>query len=284
MFLKIFFTLLLFCAFCTLSHHQREGFSIQKIRATADFNPAWEVESALSEDELRAIFKQPFYYLGKGAQTYVFASQDGKYVIKFFRYLNKYATPLEIFPLEKVQKTAAKRKGKLQKDFNSYKMAFDLLKEETGLVFLHLNQSKNLKTSITLYDKIKFQYKLSLDEMGFILQKKAAPFYPTLTKWIEENKTEEAKRALSALVRLISKRCSMGLFDKDPNLATNFGFLEERPIQFDIGRFKIDETRKNSQTVQEDLARTFRRLQLWLDQRAPELATHLKNEIIQAPN
>lgn len=275
MFYKIFFTVLLFFGFFALSNWQKEGFTLQKIRSTHDFNPGWEVSASFPKE----IFNQPFDYLGKGAQTYVFASRDGKYVIKFFRYLNKYATPLELLPFTRVQKTVAKRKRKLLKDFSSYKIAFEHLKEETGLIFLHLNRSNNLKTSITLYDKMRAQYKLSLDEMGFILQKKGADFYSTLTHWIDENKKKEAKESLSALVHLIEKRCSLGISDKDPDLGTNFGFLENQPIQLDIGRFKIDETKKTPQAIKEDLERILHPLQIWLDEKAPELAAHLKNEI-----
>ncbi|HSX11975.1 MAG TPA: hypothetical protein VLF61_00600 [Rhabdochlamydiaceae bacterium] len=278
MIFKILFTLLLFLSFFFLTQRRTDGFALYKIGFSQAFNPAWDTDMTLSEEELKEIFNQPFDYLAKGAQTYAFVSRDGRYVIKFFRYLNKYATPLEFLPLESVRKTAAKRKGKLQKDFSSYKIAFEQMKEETGLLYLHLNPTRHLKRSITLYDKMKPQYKLSLDEFGFILQKRAAPFYPTLTNWIEENKTEEAKQALTALVHLIAKRCVLGIFDKDPDLATNFGFLEETPIQFDIGRFKVDEAQKNLQA----LPKILKPLEIWLSQKAPELATYLNHEISQA--
>jgi hypothetical protein len=273
MFLKFLFTCLLFFCFFKLSQWQNEGFSLQKIQHCHDFNPDWEIVSSLSQEELATIFNQPFDYLSKGAQTFVFASRDGKYVIKFFRFLNKYATPLEFLPFKKIQRTAEKRSGKLQKDFNSYKIAFEQLQEETGLVFLHLNQTNHLKTRLTLYDKMKSQYKLCLDEMGFILQRRADPFYPTLTNWIKEGKTQEAKKALSELVHLISKRMALGISDKDPDLKTNFGFLNGHPIQFDIGRFKMNEP------DQGDLMRILSPLECFLDEKSPELARYLKDEI-----
>lgn len=272
MFLKILFSCGLFFAFFQLANWQNEGFSLHKIFYRNNFTQNGEVVNSLSEKELKEIFCVPFDYLSKGAQTYVFASRDGKYVIKFFRFFNKYATPFYFLPFESIQKTVAKRNGKLNKDFNSYKIAFEQLKEETGLVFLHLKETNNLKTTITFYDKMKVQYKLSLDKVGFILQKRATPFYPTLDHWIKEGKTDEAKKALKALVHLLLKQEALGIFDKDPNLETNFGFLKDTPIQMDIGRFKKNGSQKNMEHILSPL-------QHYLNENSLELAQYLKNEI-----
>lgn len=279
MFLKLFLTVIILYGVSRFCLSQTDGFSVERISSSSEFHHEWEVP--IEDPKIKEIFTQPFDYLGKGAQTYVFASRDGRYVIKFFRYLNKYRSPLEILPFERIQKTVQKRQSRLEKDFRSYIIAHERLKEETGLLFIHLNRTKNLKTTLTLYDKIKVQYKLSLDEMGFILQKRAEPFYPTLTRWIEEENLDEAKGALAKLVQLVLKRCKSGLFDKDPDLATNFGFLDNNPLQIDVGRFKIDETRKDPQIYKQDMARIFNRLEKWLDTHSPELAAYLKHEMDQ---
>jgi hypothetical protein len=57
---------------------------------TDGFSPAIIGEPLLSRDdpcvntEVKAIFFQPFRYLGKGRQCFVFESQDGQTVLKFF--------------------------------------------------------------------------------------------------------------------------------------------------------------------------------------------------------
>lgn len=276
--LKIFITILLFYTAFRFCESKTDGFSVLRIKPKQEFHPQWEIDASIEESKFKEIFIQPFDYLGKGAQTYVFASRDGNYVIKFFRHYNKHATPFDFLPFNGIQKMVAKRARKREKDFTSYKLAFEKLKNETGLVYIHLNPTKTLKTSVTLYDKIKIQYKLSLDEFGFILQKKAKPFYPTLSKWIEEERLEDAKLAITQLVQLIKKRCSAGLFDKDPDLKTNFGFLEGAPIQIDIGRFKLKETGAN------EVGRVLRKLEAWLGERSPELTTYLHNEIDKETN
>src|SRR5689334_8640410 len=43
----------------------------------------WDVEIS---PEVVSILEQPFHYLAKGGQSYVFGSSDGKYVLKLFRF------------------------------------------------------------------------------------------------------------------------------------------------------------------------------------------------------
>jgi hypothetical protein len=266
MWIKIFAAFILLTAFIYL---QRDRFALYKIGPLQEVNPAWDV---VNDEELLSLLDQPFTYLGKGAQTFVFGSKDGRYVIKFFRYFHKYATPLEALPFAAVQRTAAKRRRKMEKDFNSYKLAFDHLKEETGLLYLHLNRTAHLKKTATLYDKFKMRHQVALDDFGFIVQKRADPFYPTLSRLIKENSPEKAKAALTCLVQLFAKQRALGLFDKDPNLRTNFGFIDNQPVQLDIGRFIQGETRPLT---------AFYQLEKWLRLEAPELISHLHHEIHQ---
>ena len=201
MFLKLFITISLFYALFRFCQWQTDGFSV--LRITADGLPMGKGEWGDAQD-IKNIFIQPFHYLGKGAQTYVFVSADGRYVLKFFRHLNKYGTPLDFLPFPSIQKTVEKVQKKAGKGFCKLQTCLSKeLKEETGLVYLHLNQTTHLKTEVILYDKIRIQYKLPLDKMGFIVQKRAAPFYPTLERWIEKGQIEEAKSALKQLVRLL---------------------------------------------------------------------------------
>lgn len=273
MFLKLFITISLFYALFRFCEWQTDGFSLLRI---TERGPPIEIQDGELGDPLhiKNIFTQPFNYLGKGAQTYVFVSADGRYVLKFFRHLNKYGTLLDFLPFAPIQKTVEKRKRRQEKDFTSYKLAFKELQKETGLVYLHLNPTTHLKTEVILYDKIRVQYKLPLDKMGFIVQKRAAPFYPTLERWIEKGQIEEAKAALKELVRLLGLKQLKGIFDKDPNLRTNFGFLDLNPIQIDVGRFRPDKRGKKIRSIVAPLEK-------WLDERAPELATYLEDEIHQ---
>src|ERR1700722_2869530 len=52
------------------------------------FNSKWEVSSPSPEQKalIDKILSQNFTYLGKGAQSYAFESQDQKFVLKFFKF------------------------------------------------------------------------------------------------------------------------------------------------------------------------------------------------------
>lgn len=285
---KILLAVLAFVAVQRLCHRATDGFTPPKIQSQLEFHPEWEVveqdTSCASE-----LLSKNFHYLGRGAQAYVFASEDGKTVIKFFRHhrmrtlLCKVAFLLPGVLKARLQQTIDKRKAKLHKDFESYKLAYTALKEETGLIFIHLNKTQDLKQKLTLFDKIGVRHEIDLDRMEFVVQKRADLIYPTLSKWIQEQNYAQAKASLSELVALLKTRCQKGFFDKDPDLRTNFGLIDGHPIQIDIGRFKEDLTRKDPTIYRDEIIRITDRLAHWLDKRAPELALHLQSEVNSLP-
>ena len=292
--MKKVFTILLFCGvaygayrFC---HKQTAGFALGKIQSEMKPEKRWEL-APLSDDEksfVKTILSQRFSYLGKGAQCYVFASEDGSAVIKFFRishleipfWFQKMPLPsgLEGWRREKI----ALKESKKEKDFTSYKLAFENLRDETGLLYVHLNKSDDLRQKITLIDKIGIAHELDLDNLQFILQKRATPFYAAISEMITHHEIEKMKGALAELIRLFSKRRALGLFDKDPDLKTNFGLIAGHPVQFDIGRFKKEEMRKKDEPLHEELIRITDTFKKWLEKREPSLAEYLEEKINEA--
>ncbi|MCI0382114.1 MAG: hypothetical protein L0207_03565 [Chlamydiae bacterium] len=236
----------------------------------------------LSQDPklLDEIISQPFYYLGKGTQTYAFGSQDGKWVIKFLRihrlkWTDFFFRISPSFFQKRIASTLEKRKNKLQKDITSFQIAYSLFKEESGLIYLHLEDKPVINQSLHIYDKINVHHEIPLDSLPFIVQKKATDLYSSLEKWINQNEMETAKEALSHLVSLLKARCVKGIHDKDANLKTNFGFVGTRPIQYDIGRFKMVPLTE----IKEEVIRITDSLVSWLEKISPSLALYLKNEI-----
>lgn len=239
---------------------QTGSFTIARISSDISFHPEWEVETA-NESEVKKILSQPFRFLGKGAQSFVFASEDGTTVIKFFRHHH------------------LKKNSKLAKDFGSYKLAYDNLREETGLLYLHLNKTRHLNQTLDLIDKIGIHHPINLDHYEFLVQKRATLAYIALDKWIDEGKIDDAKEALTKLVQLLAIRSNKGIQDKDPDLNTNFGFIGTTPIQFDIGRFKSRKVPADLPANYRELIRITDNLHQHLMRKAPELDEHLKQEL-----
>jgi len=274
---------ILFCL-CFLSIykfclHETDGFAVRKI-STKQY-PTTPIKSPTS------IPTGPYRYLGKGAQVYAFVSEDKQYVLKFYRQ-NRAGHPLSsILPAlppslkKRLHATVEKRKAKRLKDLSSFELANQYLKTETGIESLHLHPTSS-PLRVTIYDKIGAIHKLDLSKMQWIVQKFAEPTYESLESWILQGEEKLAKEQLSALVLLLKTRCEKGIFDKDPDLETNFGFTKEGPIQFDIGRFRLDSTRSNPDVYQNDLIRITDKLCNWLEEKAPILAKHVREEIIRS--
>lgn len=289
--LKSFLFLLAIAIFAVLTkqfcYKKTDGFALYKILSSLPFNEEWDTAAApsLETSELCTILDQPFYYLAKGAQSYVFASKDGQTVIKFFRvyhlrppvWMTALSMPQILQPY-KVSKMIEKRKD-LCKDFLSYKIAFEEMKEETGLIYLHLNKTSHLNKRVTIYDKIGVAYELDMDQMEFLIQKRAKLVYPSIKELVNADGPDAAKEAISALIGLLLSRCEKGIFDKDPDLNTNFGFLGRRPIQIDIGRFRREHDPIPRSAIRDEILRITDNFKQWLDANYPALSSHLAEEI-----
>jgi hypothetical protein len=262
-------------------YKQTDGFALNKICSRLPADPRWECSA---EPQLAAL-DQSFRYLGKGAQCYVFVSQDQQYVIKFFRVSHIEAPgwlkhlPLPAYLDKLRQQKIAVKDMKRVKDFSSYLFAYENLRAETGLIYLHLSKTAHLKKKLQIIDKIGVAHSLNLDEMEFILQRRATPFYSGMQAMIHAGEIEQAKTALSQLVHLLSKRHQAGLTDKDPDLKTNFGLIGTMPVQFDVGRFKKRAPNKKPEPFQQEVIRITDHFKQWLLQKEPELAHYLESEI-----
>lgn len=272
--------------FCYLHTH---GFALSKILSSLKPSPLFENPTLTEkqEAELRDLFNQPFYYLGKGAQSYVFISENKDAVIKFCRFDHlrpSFWFSLFHFPFcidyekERIAKILHKR-GRLEHEFGSYQIAFDHLKQETGLLYLHLNKSASWKQTLTLYDNLKVRHLLSVDKMEFIVQKRATLVYPTIDAWMAEKQEASAQEGLSSLLQLLIARHGKGISDKDPDIATNFGFLGTSAIQIDTGRFSISSEDNPLLSLDEELRRITHPLIQWLQQNHPSLAIYLEKEL-----
>lgn len=224
------------------------GFRLSKLQLDFPANPKWE---AAPPDTLREILDQPFHYIGKGMQSFVFASQDGGYVLKLFRFDKK------------------KDKQKYLVLFDSCKLAYDHLQTETGLLYVHINTTQNTLPSIRCQDSLGRSFLIPLDSYRFVIQRKGVEFEKTLLE--ARNDPEKMKTRLNQWFDLIQHRAAKKIWNKDPSLTRNFGFLENAAIEFDFGSYRID----SKITSSEEIARYTQKMRRWLNKNAPEWLTYL---------
>lgn len=261
-------------------HRQTDGFQVAKIAAAV----CNDTSALLTEDQ-RAILSQRFYYMTKGAQSYVFVSEDGKFVLKFLRQphlailklWHRWPLPFRSLIKEKIEK----KELEMAKDIQSIQLAFHNLKEETGLVFIHLGASGD-QLPIKIMDKLHIEHRLNAGAVAFIVQKKAVTAKQQFQKWFQHHQVEEARDGLKQLFSLIKSRRSKQIVDLDPNLIKNFGFVEGKAIQIDTGRFFKDETLKFRETTA--LNRSKEDLIHLLNQHSLELSSTLEIEYEQLLN
>ena len=213
-----------------LSFSSLTGFSISNISSRLTYNKAWETEEPPFLDP---ILSQPFVYLKSGSQSYAFVSQDGKYVIKFFRM--KHFAPYfrDLFR----PKRAEKKRQNLAALFGAYKLGFERMQEDAGLIYLHLNKTSHLNKKLQIIDREGKTHWIDLDQIEFVVQEKAE----VLSSYLKNKEGEAFDRAVSDVMQLIDRRSQKNILDFDQGVSNNFGFVGGRAIQIDIGRIYVAE-------------------------------------------
>ncbi len=274
--------------YCYAEDQLSDGFSINKIiYPQFPSQKKWDISSQTLEEQafLRIILEQRFKYLGKGSQCYAFLSEDGKYVLKLVKYKHlKLPYFYEQCPLPSMlepyrQKKIQKRAQRLHATFDSYKIAYESLKEETGIIYLHINPTKHLKTYLLIEDRLGREYRIYLDEMQFLIQHKADLIFPTLCNLMESGKGLLAKQKLDQILDLFLSRCQKGIIDDDPTLNKNSGFALDRAIHIDTGRFRREELIKNKNFYKAHIIRSTLKLRHWLKDNYPELEDYFEERI-----
>lgn len=248
--------------------------------------PVAQLLDLREKESLNEILNHSFYYLSKGHQAFVFASDDGKHVIKFFRFWrlkpSKLMKTLSYFPgFEKIyDKYERKRVRRLEKLFLGYQVANQYDKINTGLVFLHLNPTNDLNKTLIVRDRFGFSHSINLDEVSFAIQMRAVSTKKMLEELLKNNEIEKCKGALRQLIDLYFNEYQLGIIDQDHNILDNTGFTKERAIRLDIGQLKKDDRMKIHENYLVDLRKIIdKRLSIWLRRKFPTHAEELINEL-----
>ena len=255
-----------------------DDFRIANITYDIPFNPGWEIPQPSAEEQkvLDNILNQPFYYLGKGAQSYAFGSEDKKYVLKFFKVKHhkpnwkiKIIPPISYFDSYR-ERQLAKHQRKLLSAFEGYKLAYDENKSNGIIVWMHLNRTNNFSGIITVRDKLGFKREINLDTVYFILQERAVPAQDLLTNLLKADNLIMAKRRLNQLLELSLSEYEKGIYDRDRCLMKNMGFIEERPVHYDLGKLTKEERMKSADYQAKELLQVTKKINKWIQINFPQ--------------
>jgi|688.fasta_scaffold79985_2 hypothetical protein len=243
-----------------LYYRLTDDFRLGNITYPMSYRSEWEFAFGEGEkSQLDRILSQKFTYIGKGAQSYAFVSEDDKYVLKFFKF--KHLVPhwfVEMFPpfppFSTYRKSQALRKQrKLNGVFDGYSLAYKLHKEPSGLIYAHLNCTEDLHQKVTVIDKLGFERMIDLDEVPFLIQDKAKTTRSVLQEALKRGDRELAIKRMNQIFELYLSEYSKGIYDKDHGVLHNTGFVGETPIHLDVGKLTQAEQMKTAKFWQEDL-------------------------------
>jgi len=256
---KFSFLLLFILASCGDSH----GYSLRKISSTHKPDPKWEVDNT---EDIDQILSSPFYYLAKGNNCYTFVSEDGQIILKFFRqsHLGRHtwqnALPLPSALMPKYQEKMARRIEKRMDDFANYKEAFENLREETGLIYLHLNRTESLNKQVKLVYKTKREDFVDMDKMEFILQRRAEVGFAPIEQRLMRGDVDGALALCKATLELVKTQCAKGYQDTNLNLRERVGFIGDRAIHIDINHLQENPKIKKTKATRAELTKVAEQL------------------------
>ncbi len=271
-------------------HHVTEGFSLFRItNSLPEVGPFRPPElSSLEKERLLQILSQPFYYLSCGGQSYVFVSQNQEYVIKFVKFQRVRVAPwLQHLPLPKTladkrDLKAKKKERVLRKAFQSYVTAYTFFKEETGIIYHHLQCTKDLQHQVILFDNLGYRYEIDLDKYAFTLQKKGETTAEVLTHLMQEGKIKEAATKLDQLVQFTIDAARKGIEDHDLKFKANLGFIHGEVMQLDIGSLRYNNQQKDSSNYKVQIYQAGRKFSSWLDKHHPLLVETFEKSLHRA--
>jgi len=256
---KILAGILLFIAVERFCHRQTAGFAVNW--TSSDLILDSQICASLSDEDrtqLSAILNQKFRFLGSGGTFYAFVSEDDQYVVKFFKHHHL-----------KWDKT------KKERIVRSIKVAYESFKNETGLLYVHLQKVPIFHSSLTITDKIGIKHQIDLSKTEFLVQKKATMIHQTLDNLMQRGEIDAAKQTLNKLITfcrsLMRQLNEKGYFDHDPNILTNYGVLDGQIIKIDVGPFYSMDNPKAKKQI-DKLNMHLQKFQLFLNEDYPELA------------
>ncbi len=263
---------------CAKASHR---FCLHFIDGPPTANPAWETKAPYP----LSVLDQPFFYLGKGAQSFVFESADRQSVIKFYKFpahLRRFDWIKHPFGDTFSPKNRAinlHNEKRFNRSFNSFLLAYNHLQKETGVFYIHLNPTPHLPRTLQVYDRSGTVHQIPLERLGFVLQKKGKPFLPMFRSLLEQGHTKEAQQMIDSLFQLIISRCRKGISDLDNMDHDNYGWYEGRALHLDIGRFVLKDDVKIPAHYLQEIERITSPLRQFLEKQSPELLEYYDNAL-----
>jgi hypothetical protein len=278
---KIILGIVLLVSIERFTYFQTAGFRLEKIA------PDHAYETALPSPELtpqiKEALEQPYTFLGSGVQCYAFLSADQKSVLKLFKHYHMWPSSkiLRRLPFAQnwLKQTLGERSKRMDQILSSCELAYHSYKQESALFYIHLKPTDHLKTKLNIIDKLGICYEIDLDQMEFVLQERAELVPDHLDELMQKGEVQKAEEAIASLIDLIVARSRLGIANLDPIVHRNFGFIENRAVEIDIGSFKLSSEIKKPYLYKRELFFETLQLKEWCQGHHPKLVDYLNDQV-----
>ncbi len=207
-------------------------------------------------DELGA--RSSWYYFGQGTQAQVFLSEDRKYVLKVFC-----SKPKRFIAWRRSNPWAALSDVLLKQ---SLRLAMESRWEGMQVLSWHLDSVGPHET--TLHISPLYSVTVNLDKYIYVIQKRGTLARDYIQALYSARDWQNLDVALASWCGRVDQRLQLGLATVDPDLGRNWGFIDQEPVELDLGSYR----RIPKDSTQQSLAASEfrRRLQHWVRKHCPE--------------
>lgn len=260
-------------------------FNPHMISSNFSYRPEWDVRISKDHDSFfYVVSQQTFNWLGRGMQVVVFETQDERYVVKFFQ-VNRLKDPDEKGYFARLvsgesKERALDRLNHREEIFSSSKMCFEELQEETGIVYVHLNRTRDKIHGMKLVDKFGQSHRIRGDDTCFIVQKKAKYLIPTFVSLMDKGDIAGAKRRIDQVIDLLLSLARKGFADGDDALIrnNNIGLTKERAVYIDTGHLFRAQNLDVLERMRYEFQVRLDPLEHWLNVMYPDLGDYYRSK------
>lgn len=269
-----------------LYYNLTDDFHLGNITFPLENRPEWNFPANSQDiEEVKSILDQKFSYIGKGAQSYVFGSEDGNYVIKFFKFKHLKPSFLisllpPIGPLDEIKThNQNRKKRKLEGVFEGHLIAFRYDKDHSGVKFLHFNPTPGLNLNTHLVDKLGFDRDIDLDSVVFILQKRGDTLRTVFDNLFKAGKEAIAAGRAKQVLDMYVDEYQRHVWDRDHGISHNIGFIHDQPFHLDVGKLSYTEEHQDPEFYKNDLKHVARKINQWVEENYPAEAVLFQSEV-----
>jgi hypothetical protein len=245
---------------------------------TGEFSPDALLIAEGKGEEATSLPATVFRYYRRGNQTFVFLSEDQKWVLKLFKgkflnrsLLSKCLPPMTCF--ESLRYFSGEQKDKrMERTFAAYRLAWEKNRTNCALCSVHLEKTEHLNTNCTLIDAWGKRYAIDLNDYVFVVQLKMETTQARWLRLLHKKNLFQIKEDIKELFSLYKSEADAGIFDRDRNLMINTGFYQGRAVRLDVGKI-----REKQYDVTKELERiAWKKIEPWFRDHAPEHHLEMK--------